>query len=172
MDSSNNSIIYALDGSTLEYLSPSLEKVEWQEWSWWSRARFQLWRDAAMLNPRRNSIIILHIYLLLLLMPSVRMATNDAADMCLSMKIPLLSLKVEDKAVRDKFFDITGMHLNYMTEKETFNRNYRRCIYHRQSPTTRYKHHSYFRLRPFANCLIKRQLIRHLEFILFKNIDT
>ena len=111
MDSSNNSIIYALDGSTLEYLSPSLEKVEWQEWSWWSRARFQLWRDAAMLNPRRNSIIILHIYLvllLLLLMPSVRMATNDAADMCLSMKIPLLSLKVEDKDVRDHF-DI--MHL-------------------------------------------------------------
>ena len=69
-----------LDGSTLEYLSPSLEKVEWQEWSWWSRARFQLWRDAAMLNPRRNSIIILHIYISIyilllctsvLLMPSV-----------------------------------------------------------------------------------------------------
>ena len=36
------------------------------------------------------------------------MATNDAADMCLSMKIPLLSLKVEDKDVRDHF-DI--MHL-------------------------------------------------------------
>ena len=45
----------------------------------------------------------------ILLMPSsVRMATNDAADMCLSMKIPLLSLKVEDKDVRDHF-DI--MHL-------------------------------------------------------------
>ena len=39
---------------------------------------------------------------------AVRMATNDAADMCLSMKIPLLSLKVEDKDVRDHF-DI--MHL-------------------------------------------------------------
>ena len=56
----------------------------------WSRAHFQLW------DPRRNSIL----------------ATNDAADMCLSMKIPLLGLKVEDKDIRDKFsFDITRMHL-------------------------------------------------------------
>ena len=53
-------------------------------------------------------------------MPSVRMATNDAADMCLSMKIPLLSLKVEDKDVRDHF-DI--MHLAKDGKKHLENGN-------------------------------------------------
>ena len=105
---------YQMDLVVQNFQNISLEKVEWQEWS---RARFQLWRDAAMLNPRRNSIIILHIYISIYIYTTtmyqcttdaVRMATNDAADMCLSMKIPLLSLKVEDKDVRDHF-DI--MHL-------------------------------------------------------------